>query len=166
MAMTEGGTMHGNENVIQQLNAALSSELTAIVQYMTQSEMCQSWGYNRLGDLTKARAIEGMKHAEGLIERIIFLDATPSVDVGLKPQLGSKVQEQLEIDLKDEQDAVRQYNEAAKVCVEARDEGSKALFERMIQDEERHADFLESQLYAIKEMGVANYLAQQLGSGE
>ncbi len=157
--------MHGNENVIQQLNAALSSELTAIVEYMTQSEMCQSWGYKRLGDLTKARAIEEMKHAEGLIERIIFLDGIPSVDVGLKPQLGSKVQEQLEIDLKDEQDAVRQYNEAVRVCVEARDEGSKALFERMIQDEERHADFLESQLHAIKEMGVANYLAQQFGSG-
>jgi len=158
--------MHGNEKVIQQLNAALSSELTAIVEYMTQSEMCQNWGYTRLGDLTKARAIEEMKHAEGLIERIIFLDGIPSVDVGLKPQLGSKVQEQLEIDLKDEQDAVRQYNEAAKVCVEARDEGTKALFERMIRDEERHADFLESQLHAIKEMGVANYLAQQVGSGE
>jgi bacterioferritin len=158
--------MHGNENVIQQLNAALSSELTAIVEYMTQSEMCQNWGYTRLGDLTKARAIEEMKHAEGLIERIIFLDGIPSVDVGLKPQLGSRVQEQLEIDLKDEQDAVRQYNEAAKVCVEARDEGSKALFERMIRDEERHADFLEAQLHAIEEMGVANYLAQQMGSGE
>ena len=158
--------MQGNEKVIQQLNAALISELTAIVEYMTQSEMCQSWGYKRLGDLTKARAIEEMKHAEGLIERIIFLDGIPSVDAGLKPQLGSKVQEQLEIDLKDEQDAVRQYNEAAKVCVEAQDEGSKALFEHMIQDEERHADFLESQLHAIKEMGVANYLAQQLGSGE
>jgi bacterioferritin len=158
--------MQGNEKVIQQLNAALSSELTAIVEYMTQSEMCQNWGYKRLGDLTKARAIEEMKHAEGLIERIIFLDGIPSVDVGLKPQLGSKVQEQLDIDLKDEEDAVRQYNEAAKVCVEARDEGSKALFERMIEDEERHADFLEAQLHAIEEMGVANYLVQQLGSGE
>jgi bacterioferritin len=158
--------MQGNEKVIQQLNAALLSELTAIVEYMTQSEMCQSWGYTRLGGLTKARAIEEMKHAEGLIERIIFLDGIPSVDAGLKPQLGSKVQEQLEIDLKDEQDALRQYNEAAKVCVEARDEGSKALFERMIQDEERHADFLESQLHAVKEMGIANYLAQQFGSGK
>jgi bacterioferritin len=154
--------MHGDEKVIEQLNAALSSELTAIVQYMTQSEMCHNWGYRRLGDLTKARAIEEMKHAEGLIERIIFLDSTPTVDVGLKPQLGSKVQQQMEIDLKDEQDAVREYNQAVKVCVEARDDGSKALFERMIQDEERHADFLEAQLHSIKEMGIANYLAQQL----
>ena len=157
--------MHGDKKVIGQLNAALSSELTAIVQYMTQSEMCHNWGYRRLGDLTKARALEEMKHAEGLIERLIFLDGTPSVDVGLKPQLGSKVQQQMEINLKDEQDAVRQYNEAAKVCVEARDEGSKALFERMIQDEERHADFLEAQLHIIRETGIGNYLAQQL-SGE
>ena len=154
--------MQGNEKVIQQLNAALSSELTAIVQYMTHSEMCQNWGYKRLGDLTKVRAIEEMKHAEGLIERIIFLDSTPTVDVGLKPQLGSKVQEQMEINLKDEQDAVRQYNEAVKICAEARDEGSKALFDRMIQDEERHADFLEAQLHSIKEMGIGNYLSQQL----
>ena len=158
--------MHGDKRVIEQLNTALSSELTAIVQYMTQSEMCQNWGYERLGDLTKARAIEEMKHAEGLIERIIFLDAIPSVEVGLKPQLGNKVQEQIEIDLRDELDAVRQYNEAVKVCIEAKDEGSKTLFDAMIRDEERHTDFLETQLSAIKEMGVANYLAQQLGSAK
>jgi len=156
--------MQGDKRVIEQLNAALSSELTAIVQYMTQSEMCQNWGYKRLSDLTKARAIEEMKHAEGLIERIIFLDGIPSVDVGLKPQLGSKVQEQLDIDLKDELDAVREYNNAVKVCAEAKDEGSKSLFESMIRDEERHADFLEAQLHAIKEMGIANYLSQQTGS--
>jgi bacterioferritin len=158
--------MHGDDKVIRRLNAALSSELTAIVQYMTQSEMCHSWGYRRLGDLTKARAVEEMRHAEGLIERIIFLDGTPSVDVGLKPRLGSKVQEQMEINLKDEQDAVQQYNVAAKVCAEAGDGGSKALFDSMTQDEERHADFLEAQLHAIKEMGIGSYLAQQLGDGK
>jgi len=154
--------MHGNEKVIEQLNLALSSELTASVQYMTHSEMCQNWGYKRLGELTKVRAIEEMRHAEGLIERIIFLDSLPTVDVGLKPQLGSKVQQQMEINLKDELDAVRQYNGAVKICVAASDDGSKALFERMIKDEERHADFLEAQLHSIKEMGIANYLAQQL----
>jgi len=158
--------MRGDRKVIQQLNAALSAELTAIVQYMTQSEMCQNWGYKRLGGLTKARAIEEMRHAEGLIERIIFLDSIPSVDVGLKPQLGSRVQEQTEINLKDELDAVRQYNEAARICVEAGDDGSKALFEHMILDEERHADFLEAQLHAIEEMGIGNYLAQQLDGGK
>ncbi len=156
--------MQGDKKVIDQLNEALSSELTAIVQYMTQSEMCQNWGYKRLGDLTKARAIEEMRHAEGLIERIIFLDGTPNIEVGLKPQLGSKVQEQMEIDLKDETDAVRQYNDSVTVCAEAKDDGSKSLFEGMIRDEERHADFLEAQLHAIKEMGIANYLSQQIGS--
>jgi len=133
---------------------------------MTQSEMCQNWGYTRLGGLTKARAIEEMRHAEGLIERIIFLDAIPTVDVGLKPQLGANVQQQMEINLKDEQDAVREYNEAVKVCVDAKDQGSKLLFDRMIVDEERHADFLEAQLHSIKEMGIAPYLAQQLHNAQ
>ncbi len=154
--------MKGNAKVIEQLNLALCSELTAIAQYMTQSEMCQGWGYKRLGELTKVRAIEEMRHAEALIERIIFLDSIPKVEVGLKPQLGSKVQEQIEINLKDEQEAVVQYNQAVKICVEAKDEGSKALFVHMIADEERHADYLEAQLHSIKEMGIANYLAQQL----
>jgi len=154
--------MHGDSKVIEELNAALSSELTAIVQYMTHSEMCQNWGYTRLAGLTKARAIEEMKHAEALIERIIFLDSIPTVAVGLKPQLGSNVQEQMEINLKDEEDAVRDYNHSVKVCVEAKDQGSKALFDRLIVDEERHADFLESQLHAIKQLGIANYLAQQM----
>jgi len=158
--------MQGNEKVIEELNSALSAELTAIVQYMTQSEMCQNWGYKRLGERTKVRAIEEMRHAEGLIERIIFLDSTPTVDVGLKPQLGSKVQQQMEINLKDELDAVRQYNAAVRVCAEANDDGSRALFERMTKDEERHADFLEAQLHSIKEMGIANYLSQQLHGSE
>jgi len=158
--------MQGDKKVIAQLNAALSSELTAIAQYMTQSEMCQNWGYKRLGDLTKRRAIEEMKHAEGLIERIIFLDALPAIAVGLKPQLGSKVQEQLEIDLKDELEAVREYNDAVKLCSEVKDDGTRALFESMIRDEERHADFLESQLHSIKEIGIENYLAQQTHGGK
>jgi len=154
--------MRGNAKVIAQLNSALSAELTAIVQYMTQSEMCQNWGYKRLGQRTKARAIEEMKHAEGLIERVIFLDEVPSVDVALKPQLGRNVKEQMEVNLKDEHDAVRQYNQAVKVCVEAGDEGSRVLFEQMIKDEERHVDYLEAQLHSIEEMGIANYLAEQL----
>lgn len=158
--------MRGSEKVVEQLNAALSSELTAIVQYMTQSEMCNNWGYIRLGEKTKARAIEEMKHAEGLIERIIFLDAVPTVGVALRPQLGTNVRQQMEINLKDEHDAVRQYNAAVKVCEEAKDEGSRVLFERMIQDEERHVDYLEAQVNAIQETGVSNYLAQYLERGK
>jgi len=158
--------MRGDKKVIEQLNAALTAELAAIVQYMTQSEMCQGWGYKRLGDLTKARAIEEMRHAEGLIERIIFLEGLPNDDVALKPQFGSNVREQIEIDLKDELDAVRQYNAAAKVCSHAGDEGSKDLFVRMIADEERHADLLEAQLTVIGQAGIANYLAQQMGNAK
>jgi bacterioferritin len=158
--------MKGDKKVIEELNAALASELTAIVQYMTQAEMCHSWGYSRLGDLTEARAIEEMKHAEGLIERIIFLDSSPNVGVGLKPQFGSKVQEQMEINFKDEQEAVRHYNHAARICAEAGDDGSKLLFDGMIRDEERHADFLEGQLHAIGELGTAIYLAQQMTQGK
>jgi len=154
--------MRGNDKVLEQLNAALSSELTAIVQYMTQSEMCHNWGYGKVAELTKARAIQEMKHAEGLIERIIFLDGMPVVDVGLKPQLGKNVKEQYEIDLKDEREAVVQYNNAVRVCDEVRDTGSRELFERMIRDEEGHVDFLETQLHSIEEMGIANYLAQQV----
>jgi len=154
--------MRGNPKVLQELNAALSSELTAIVQYITQSEMCSNWGYERLGSIHKARAIEEMKHAEGLIERIIFLDGVPEISVGLKPRAGAKVQQQLEIDLEDEHEAVRQYNGSVAVCVGVKDDGSRELFEHMIEDEERHVDFLEAQLHSIEEMGIANYLAQQM----
>jgi bacterioferritin len=154
--------MRGDTEVIEQLNAALSAELTAIVQYMVQAEMCESWGYHRLAGLTKARAIEEMHHAEGLIERIIFLDGTPSVDIPLTPKVGATVQQQLETDYADEDGAVRQYNDAAKLCGVVGDAGSKDLFEKMIQDEERHADFLEAQIHSIKEMGIGAYLSQQL----
>jgi bacterioferritin len=154
--------MKGNDKVIAQLNAALSAELTAIVQYMVQAEMCHNWGYDRLGELTQARAIEEMKHAEKLIERIIFLDATPAVDVGLKPQIGANVQKQLEIDLKDELDAGVMYNNAVTVCRENKDDGSREIFENMIMDEERHADFLQAQLHSIQEMGIGNYLARMM----
>jgi bacterioferritin len=163
-AFTSDGeeAMRGNEKVIEQLNGALCAELTAIVQYMTQSEMCNDWGYKQLGERTKARAIEEMKHAEGLIERIIFLDGTPSVGVGLKPRLGENVQQQMEINLEDELDAVRQYNDAVKVCAEAKDDVSRSLFKGMIEDEERHVDYLEAQVHAIEEIGIANYLAKQI----
>lgn len=157
--------MRGDAKVIKQLNAALASELTAIVQYMVQAETCHNWGYVRLGDRMKQRAIEEMHHAEGLIERIVFFDAAPKVDVALVPKIGTSVQQQLANDLKDEQEAVHQYNAAMRICVEAADNGSRTLFQSMVKDEEGHADFLESQLHAIEEMGIGPYLAQQL-SGE
>lgn len=155
--------MRGSEKVIQELNAALASELTAIVQYMTQSEMQSNWGYHQLAARTRTRAIEEMRHAEGLIERVIFLDGTPAVQTALQPQLGTNVTEQMEISLKDEHDAVRQYNASVAVCRAESDEGSRLLFESMIKDEEMHVDYLEAQLHSIKEMGIGNYLTQQMG---
>lgn len=158
--------MKGNEKVIEQLNAGLSDEMSAAVQYMVQAEMCASWEYHRLSGLTKGRAIEEMRHAERLIERVIFLDATPNVTVPLTPRVGADVPKQLAIDLEDETNAVKMYNDAARICREAGDAGSEELFESLLQDEERHADFLEAQLHAIQELGLGPYLSQQLLAGK
>lgn len=154
--------MKGSAKVIKELNAALSSELTAIVQYMVQSEMHNNWGYKGLGAITKRRAIEEMRHAEGLIERIIFFDGVPEVAVGLTPRIGKDVKTHLETDYADEVDAVKQYNASAALCVREGDNGSRDLFEKMIHDEERHALYLESQLQAIKDTGIENYLSTQM----
>jgi len=154
--------MQGNKKVIARLNQALHDELGAVVQYMVQAETCENWGYGRLAGITKSRAIEEMKHAEALIERILFFDAVPDVNVTLKPTLGKDVPQQFEAGLADETAAVREYNDSAELCREAGDSGTKELFERLLHDEERHADFLESQLHSIKQMGVGPYLAQQM----
>jgi bacterioferritin len=154
--------MKGSAKVIKELNAALSAELTAIVQYMVQAEMHANWGYGRLAAITKKRAIEEMRHAEGLIERIIFFDTTPEVSIALVPRIGKNVKAHLETDLADELDAVKQYNAAAAVCVGAGDNGSRELFEKMIHDEENHSLYLEGQLHTIQEAGIENYLATQM----
>lgn len=155
--------MKGNEKVIKALNQALCDELTAIVQYMVQAETCENWGYGKLAGLTKGRAIEEMHHAERLIERIIFLDGTPNVNVPLTPEIGSTVEKQLQADLASESDAIREYNAGVATCTNASDAGSKDLFEALLRDEEKHADFLEAQLHSIKEMGIGAYLSQQMG---
>jgi bacterioferritin len=154
--------VRGNEKVLAELNAALSAELTAIIQYMVHSEMCENWGYERLGELFRKQAIGEMRHAEGLIERILFLDGTPKVDIKLAPNIGANVKAQLENDLKGELEAVRMYNASAAVCVEAGDNGSREMFEKMVKDEEGHVDLFESELHQISEMGLENYLAQQM----
>lgn len=154
--------MRGNEKVLAELNAALSAELTAIIQYMVHSEMCENWGYERLGELFRKQAIGEMRHAEGLIERILFLDGTPKVDIKLAPNIGANVKAQLENDLKGELEAVRMYNASAAVCVGAGDNGSREMFEKMVKDEEGHVDLFEAELHQISEMGLENYLAQQM----
>ena len=156
--------MQGNKKVIARLNLALRYELTAVVQYMVQAEICENWGYGRLAGITKSRAIEEMKHAEALIERLLFLDATPDVNVALNPTLGKDVPQQFEAGLADETAAVREYNESVELCRQIGDSGSKELFDKLLHDEERHVDFLEAQLSSIKQMGIAPYLAQQMSS--
>jgi bacterioferritin len=154
--------MKGNDRVVGELNAALSAELTAIVQYIVGAEMATNWGYQRYGTLIKKQAIDEMKHAEGLIERILYLDAVPEVSIALKPQIGASVKAQIEHDLAAEVSAVAQYNNAVRVCADAGDNGTRDLFEGMTKDEEQHVDFLEAQLHMIGEMGLDNYLAQQM----
>ena len=154
--------MKGNDKVIAELNAALSSELMAIMQYMVHAEMLTNWGYQRYGGMIKKQAIDEMKHAEGLIERILYLDGVPNVHIKLDPKIGNDVKAQIENDLAAEMEAVAEYNNAVRVCTEAGDNGSRELFERMTIDEEQHVDFLEAQLDMIKQMGLPNYLAQQM----
>jgi bacterioferritin len=158
--------MQGNPKVIAELNSALKEELTAISQYFLHAEMCENWKYSKLGDFIKKQSIDEMKHAEALIERILFLDATPNLTELMQLAVGKNVREQLESDLKLEIGAVAQYNAAIKVATEAGDNASRDLFERLLKDEESHVDWLEAQLHQIKEIGYERYLSQQIGEGK
>ena len=154
--------MRGNEQVIALLNQALKEELTAISQYFIHAEMCENWGYGKLGDAVKKISISEMKHAEELIERILFLEGTPRMAEVLPLKIGQNVKAQLENDLKLEIAAVAMYNESAKKAAEAADLGSHELFIKLLKDEEGHADYFETQLSRIQEMGLENYLTQQM----
>ena len=152
--------MRGNDQVIAQLNQALKEELTAINQYFLHAEMAHNWGYHKLGDYIKKQSIGEMKHAEELMERLLFLDATPKMDY-LPLSVGSNVKDQLEADLKLEVNAVAMYNKSIQIARDAGDDASRELFSRLLKDEEEHVDFLEAQLHQIKEMGYERYLSNQ-----
>jgi bacterioferritin len=154
--------MHGNPKVIAVLNEALKEELTAINQYFLHAEMCENWHYEKLGSFIKKQSIDEMKHAEELIERLLFLDATPSMTDPMTINIGKNVKEQLESDLKLEVSAVAMYNHAIKIARDEGDNGSRELLERLVKDEEEHVDWLEAQLHQIKEMGYERYLSQQV----
>jgi bacterioferritin len=154
--------MQGNPKVIEQLNLALTEELTAINQYFLHAEMCENWHYSRLGDFIKKQSIDEMKHAEKLIERLLFLDATPNMTELMQINVGRNVKEQLESDLKLELNAVAMYNRAVQISRDEGDNASRDLFEFLLKDEEEHVDWLEAQLYQIKEMGYERYLSQQV----
>src|ERR1035437_362379 len=153
--------MRGKDKVIAHLNEALRSELTAINQYFLHAEMCANWGYQRIGEVINKRSIDEMRHAEKLIERILFLDGTPNLGMGLQIKPGATVKAQLEADLGLELEAFEQYNASARVCVEEGDNTSAELFKTLLAVEEKHIDFLEAQLNIIKETGIENYLIKQ-----
>ena len=152
--------MKGNPKVIEQLNHALREELTAINQYFIHAEMCENWGYDRRAKQSKMRSIAEMKHAESLIERILFLDGSPTMQP-LALSIGKNVKEMAEADLKAEIEAIALYNEAARIAAEEKDNGSRDLFIRLLKAEEEHLDELEVELHQIAELGYERYLTTQ-----
>lgn len=158
--------MKGNEKVIARLNETLIAEFTAIHQYFIHAEMEENWGYKKLSRYVKKQSIDEMKHAEKLIERILFLDGVPSMGE-LKPlNIGQDVKSQLENDLQLEYDAVQQLNIAVAEARELGDNGSRDLFQLILNDEEEHVDWLEAQMSTISDIGIGLYLAQHLEPNE
>lgn len=155
--------MKGNERLIDKLNDLLSDELTAINQYMVHSEMCDNWGYERLHKADEKRAFEEMKHAEKLIARILFLEGIPVVSNLKKISIGPEVEKQHKNDWESEHDAIGSYNNTIKMAAEVGDHGTRELLDHILQEEENHIDWLEAQLDQIEQMGIQNYLAEQMG---
>ncbi len=158
--------MKGDPKVIAVLNQVLKAELTAINQYFLHAEMCENWGYKRMGKLVKKESIEEMQHAEILMERILYLDGTPNMSDYFKINIGQTLKAQIQNDLNLEYEAVKRLNAGIETCVKAGDNGSRELLEKILTDEEHHIDWLEAQLHVIAEAGIENYLAQQLYEGE
>lgn len=150
--------MKGNQKVIDILNFLLADELSAINQYMVHSEMFDDWGYAQLHKITEARAITEMKHAEKHIGRILFLEGIPIVSKLNPLHIGADVKKMFENDKAAEVGAVKAYNDAVALCVEAQDNGTKDMLEAILADEEDHLDFIETQLSQIEQIGLENYL--------
>jgi bacterioferritin len=154
--------MKGNPKIVERLNEVLKAEFTAIHQYFIHAEMQENWGYGKLGGYVKKQSIDEMKHAEAVIERILFLDGVPSMGEIGPIRTGQDVKSQFENDLALEYEAVQHLNACIADAVAAGDNGSRELFEKMLTDEEEHVDWLEAQLQAVADMGIGVYLSQQL----
>lgn len=154
--------MKGNEKVLKNLNELLADELTAINQYMVESEMCADWGYEKLHEAIEQRAIAEMKHAEKLIGRMIFLEGTPVVSNLNKINIGASVDAQLKNDHEAERTAIQAYNAGIRLAVEAGDNGTRDLLEEILEEEEEHIDWIESQLDQVDQMGLQVYLSEQI----
>ena len=157
--------MRGNPKVIAVLNEALREELTAINQYFLHAEMCTSWGYQKLGNFIRKQSIDEMRHAESVIERLLFLDATPEMEY-LDLNIGANVKEQLQADLALETKAVAMYNRFVEVSRTEGDDQSRELFSLLLKDEEVHLDWLERQLHQVQEIGYERYLTLQVEGTE
>jgi len=153
--------MKGNSKVIQILNERLAEELTAISQYMVHSEMCANWGFAKLHEAIEKQAIDEMKHAESLIGRILFLEGAPTVSKLHKIKIGRTVEEIVSVDEDAELDAVKAYNDSIAAAAEAGDNSTAEMLKKILQDEERHVDWGETQRELIKQVGLQNYLATQ-----
>ena len=158
--------MKGDRKVLAILQEVLKAELTAINQYFLHAEMCENWGYHRLAAHTRKESIEEMRHAEKLLERMLLLDGAPNMSDYFKINIGQNVEQQFKNDLQVEYEAVKRLNAGIAACVDAGDNGSRELLEKILVDEEQHIDYLEGQIHAIGEMGIENFLAQQLHEGK
>ena len=155
--------MKGNERVIDALNKALAMELTAINQYFVQAKVCKKWGYYKLADKQYQESLEEMKHAEQAIDRIIFLEGTPIAHPN-PIHVESDVKSQLENDLELELEGIQAYNEGIDLCLQVKDAGSREVLEHILVQSEVHVEWLEAQLHLIKEVGLDNYLTDQIGT--
>jgi bacterioferritin len=158
--------MQGNPTVIQHLNAVLKNELTAINQYFLHARMLRHWGVTKLGDYEYHESLDEMKHADRLINRILFLDGLPNLQDLNTLLLGETVLELLECDLKLEQAAIPRLREAIAYCEGVKDFVSRELFEEILASEEDHVDFLETQLGLVGKIGIENYIQLQSGHTE
>jgi len=154
--------MKGNPKLIEALNQVLTGELTAINQYFLHSRMCRNWGFHRLAKHAYDESIGEMKHADEIIERILYLDGVPNMQKYMKINVGQTVPEQHQYDLALEKDAVARLNQGVELCRVKEDNGTRALLEKILRDEEEHVDWLESQLLQIQDIGLPNYLSQQI----
>lgn len=154
--------MKGDSKIIEALNAVLTSELTAINQYFVHAKMCENWGYKRLAAKKREESMEEMKHADGVIERILFLDGVPNMQRLSPVRVGEEPVEQHQLDLELELDAAKRLNESIALCRDKADNGTREMLEVILKDEEESIDWLESQLHLVKEVGRERYLAEQI----
>lgn len=156
--------MKGDPKVIGILNDVLCAELTAVNQYFIHAMMCANWRYKKLADHSREESIDEMKHAQSLIERILYLEGVPNMQKYMKINVGQSVPEQHAFDLEVERAAVERLNAGLELCRSVGDNGSRMLLETILKEEEEHIDWLEAQLQQIADLGLPNYLANQAES--